>query len=466
MSALITNKEILDRLAREISEYSKYYVSSDPGSIVLFAEAFGFNFMKENAEKYLLSLARTLRGLIVRQNPLYGYYLPYLYVLGLKVKPELARASYETALDLVEYLKSSNYDRLNEWISKSRTLRKETKRFLVSTALSAKYLVELSEQPEWRELAKLYSGLFESIVQRVKTSKIDLITLTALLVLHEHINEVRRKVGLMGYEHPQGASWAILREKISNAEEVVKASIAALLYDLFISPYSSADARHSFLQVLSSILLNKLSIELAEKAKESEEAEFYTEFYQNTLVPILGLDEVEYALLARFLRILREEYISVPICAFSEFVKRYYHVPESLLKIALYATCIKLRLYRMILKLKIFLVRYGTETLISILSSFIFSYSPLGNLFKDFLGKLFKDPMTSIVAFVTIFVITFFVSTSMNITKKLILGKLRERITCTKNKMEKVTKELEEEQLKLKYFKLYIGFIHRNHGLS
>jgi len=461
MGALVASREVLDGLTKEVLRYSDLYVSSDPGSLILLSEAFGPDFIERNAKGRLQVLASTLRGLVVERNPLYGYYLPYLYVLGLRVEPKLEEVARRTVLELVERFREGSYGELDSWVSKSRALRKEPRKFLVAAALSAKYLVELSEKPTWRELAELYSReVFDSLVGRVRAGKLDPVGLAALLVLREHVNEVRRRRGLPVYGLPQGASWGALLRRVGSAGEITKASVAALLYDLYTSPYADPDARTTFLQLASSVLLDKLSVELTDRARESEkDAELYLKYYEvDSLVPTPGLDEVEYALLARFLRILKEAHIHIPICGLSEFVSKYYHIPESLLRVSLLITYIKLWLRRIALRVYIFLMENIIRILIPALVSTISSTS---------LSLLNVEPKTTLVfglsTFFAVLLITIFTKLAEKLPRP---RKLEVHLAGIRSRVAEISKDVEQTRLRLRYFKWYVELPHRNHSLS
>ncbi|MCC6014534.1 MAG: hypothetical protein LM564_02375 [Desulfurococcaceae archaeon] len=467
MATLVAGRGVLDWLTEEVLRYSDLYISSDPGSLILLSEAFGFDFIERNARRRLQALASTLQGLVVKHNPLYGYYLPYLYVLGSRVEPKLAEVARRTALELVGRFGEGSYGGLGDRIRRSPALRRGVRKFLATAALSAKYLVELSGQPPWRELASLYVGrVFESLMGSVEAGGLDPVGQVALLVLYEHVNEVRQRSGLLRYELPKGVSWSILHEKVASTKEITKASVVALLYDLYTSPYAGSDARIAFLQLASSVHLDKLSIELAGRARESEEdAELYLKYYGvDSLAPTPGLDEVEYALLARFLRILREEYIYVPIHGLSEFVSRYYSIPEGLLKVFLFTAYIRLELYWLVLKACSLML----ENVITPISTAISVLSP------EILSALrieLKPPMDALMVRLIAFVVTLFTTVLAERANKLPkLRKLEARLAGIKNKVkskaEKVSREAEETRMRLRYFKWYIKPSHRNHGLS
>jgi hypothetical protein len=468
MSTLVADREVLDGLTKEILRYSDLYVSSDLGSLILLSEAFGPDFIEKSAKRRKLqALASTLQGLVVKHNPLYGYYLPYLYVLGLRTEPKLAEVAHRTVLELVGRFGEGSYGGLSSWIYRSLTLRKGVRKFLVAAALSAKYLVELSGQPMWRELANLYAGsVFESLMRSVKADGLDLVGLTALLVLYEHVNEVRRRSGLPRYELPQGVSWSVLREKVASTEEITKASVVALLYDLYTSPYVNPDAQTTFLQLTSSILLDKLRVELAGRARESEEdVKLYLKYYEvDSLAPTPGLDEAEYALLARFLRILEKEHIYIPIHGLSEFVSRYYSIPERFLKVFLLTAYIKLELCWLALKVCTLML----ENVITPISTVISALSPeILSALRIELGPPMNVLMVRFIASAATFLATVLAERTNKLPK---LSKLEVHLAGIKSKVEskveKVSREAEETRTRLRYFKWYVKPSHRNHGLS
>jgi hypothetical protein len=449
MNALIARKEVLKQLTEKIHQQAGLYKTFEMSSLVLFFEAFGFRFTKNFFRDHLRSLAKSLRKLIVNQNPLYGYYLSCIYLMSLNEEPELAQAALDTVSELVKCLNSKDRDKWNKWLIRTRVLEEELRRFLVSAALSVKYLVELCKEHEWEELARLYAGevfedVWRQINQRHKTKDLDPITLAALLTLCVHINEIRRKLGLPSYQTKDIEElWEILEERIDSFGEIVKASVVALLYDLYTSPHTNADVRVLFLRLESSISFDRLSMEFAKKISEGrEEVEFYVKYYElEEAFPILGLDEVEYMLLARFLKVLKEEYIYIPSHGLSEFVSKYYHVPEKFLKAFLYVRYYKLHLYRLLLRFSI--SRLGIPMIISVM---------LGTLLYFFEGVVIAVLVGVVPIFVSLFVPLCF----KNVVERIMHDFLEEWLMNRKKKLNDISKEIEGERWKLKHFKQYI----------
>jgi len=180
MAAIIARKDVIDSLSEEVHRYAELYVSSRPGAVILFYEAFGDRY-GEVLKKILDPLMKVLKRLTIYENPLYGYYLPYLYILGKKLGNDtLSKIAYETAVELINKFKTGAYEKWNEWLGRKLSRREEVKKFLVSAALSAKLLVELANQKVWDELSLLCSReFFENIMQEVKLQDLDPVTLVS-----------------------------------------------------------------------------------------------------------------------------------------------------------------------------------------------------------------------------------------------------------------------------------------------
>jgi len=251
-----------------------------------------------------------LRKLVVNRCPLYAYLLPHLYVLGRAVEPGLAKASVEAARELVRAFRSRDEGRWRAWLARTQVLGGELKRFSASATLSLKHLMGLCEESEWRGLSLILGEVFEDawrVIEERVGEGLELVTLTALLTFNALSNDLRLRLGMKSCGEEVGGLWKVVEGRASSSSEIVKASLVALLSALSETseaPSASASAKGLFLRLKSSISIEGLASELSEEERrDREEARFYEELY-GWEAPILGLGEVELALVARTLRLL------------------------------------------------------------------------------------------------------------------------------------------------------------------
>jgi len=299
-------------LAKKVEELAKLYASSDPCSIVLFSEAFGPTFIERSMRRDLHALSEVLRKLVVNRCPLYAYLLPHLYVLGRAVEPRLAKASVEAARELVRAFRSRDEGRWRSWLARAQVLGGELKRFSASATLSLKHLMGLCEESEWRGLFLILGEVFEDawrVIEGRVGEGLELVTLTALLTFNALSNDLRLRLGMKSCGEEVGGLWKVVEERASSSSEIVKASLVALLSALLETSEApstsvSVSTKGLFLRLKSSISIERLASELSEEERrDREEARFYEELY-GWEAPILGLGEVELALVARTLRLL------------------------------------------------------------------------------------------------------------------------------------------------------------------
>ena len=377
MSAMIVHKDTLSELGEEVNKFAELYESSRPDALILFIEAFGTQYYK--AKRDLEVLGNFLKKVTIYENPFYGYHLPYLYILSKSLgEDDLSRIVYDTVEELVSRFEKGDYEKWERLVHNKFLLREEARRLLVSIALSARFLTYFLDDEVWSRLSTLCSReFFETIMQQMqqrgKIQDLDPLTMVAILVLQEHINEVRRKNGLPEYNLQQQNLPALLEEKVKESSEITKATMASLLFDLYVSPYASSSAKILFLQLVGSISLEKLKVEFMERIPRSkDESGFYEDLYgPEEMIPIPSIDDVEYMLLARFLRLLRDTYVSIPIFGLPEFIKNYYHIPKILLKTSLRFKSLALYSYEVILRFWNSILKNFWGALISLLSSYL-----------------------------------------------------------------------------------------------
>jgi len=464
MSAMIVHKDILSELGEEVNKFAELYESNRPDALILFIEAFGTQYHK--VKRDLEVLGNFLKRVVIYENPLYGYHLPYLYMLSKSLgEDDLSRIVYETAKELVSRFEKGDYGKWERLVHNKFLPRGEARRLLVSIALSARFLTYFLGDEAWNRLSTLCSReFFETIIQQMqqrgKIQDLDPLTMVAILVLQEHINEVRRKNGLPEYNLQQQNLPALLEEKVKKSSETTKAAVASLLFDLYVSPYASSSTKILFLQLADSISLEKLKVEFMERIPRSKDwSGFYEDLYgPEEPIPIPSIDEVEYMLLARFLRLLREVHIFIPISSLSEFVKNYYHMPKLLLKTSLKLRSLALYSYEAILRFYNYMLKNFWRVFISIVSPYPTSYLTRVILANDLMYKA----VTFFVAPIAIYFI-------LTLVKEWVPGPFERRIKVNEEKINKVSEERKLVHMKLRYFEWYISFkspFYRNHGLS
>jgi hypothetical protein len=460
---MIVHKDILSELSEEVNKFAELYESSRPDVLILFIEAFGTQYYK--VKRDLEVLGNFLKRVIIYENPLYGYYLPYLYMLSKSLgEDDLSRIVYEVAEELVSRFEKRDYERWERLVHNKFLLREEARRLLVSIALSARFFTYFLDNEVWRRLSILCSREFFEVImqQRGKIQDLDPLTMVAILVLQEHINEVRRKNGLPEYSLQQQNLPALLEKKVKESSEITKATMASLLFDLYVSPYASSSAKILFLQLVGSISLEKLKVEFMERIPRSkDESGFYEDLYgSEEMIPIPSIDEVEYMLLARFLRLLHDTYVSIPIFGLPEFIKNYYHIPKILLKTSLKLRSLALYSYEAILRFYNYMLKNFWRVSISLL----FSYLAPSYLIQTVLPVLSDNPLYTAIAGIATFIVTYI----LTLFGEWVPERLERCIKANEEKINRISEERKIVHMKLRHFEWYTFFeaSYRNHGLS
>jgi hypothetical protein len=463
MSAIIVHKDTLSELGEEVNKFAELYESSRLDALILFIEAFGTQHYR--VERDLEILGSFLKKVTIYENPLYGYYLPYLYLFGKSLgEDDLSRIVYETAEELVSRFEGGDYEKWERVVHNKFLFKEEARRLLVSIALSARFLTHFKGDKVWSKLSTLCSReFFETIMQQMhqqsKVQDLDPLTMAAALVLQEHINEIRRKKRLPEYNLQQWNLPALLEEKVKESSEITKASMASLLFDLYVSPYASSSVKILFLQLVDSISLEKLKVEFMERIPRSkDESEFYEDLYgSEEMILIPSIDEVEYMLLARFLRLLREAHIFIPISSLSEFVKNYYHIPKILLKTSLKLRSLALYSYEAIIRFCNYMLKNFWRVFISLLSSYLVPSYLTQTVLPD-------NPLTVIAG-----IVTFIVTYILTLFSEWVPKRFERYIKVNEEKINRISEERKIVHMKLRCFEWYIPFkssFYRNHGLS
>jgi len=463
MSAIIVHKDTLSELGEEVNKFAELYESSRPDAFILFIEAFGAQHYR--VEWNLEILGSFLKKVTIYENPLYGYHLPYLYLFGKSLgEDDLSRIVYETAEELVSKFERGNYEKWERVVHNKFLFKEEARRLLVSIALSARFLTHFKGDKVWSKLSTLCSREFiETIMQQMhqqsKVQDLDPLTMAAALVLQEHVNEIRRKNGLPEYHLQQWNLPALLEEKVKESSEITKATMASLLFDLYVSPYASSSVKILFLQLVDSISLEELKVEFMERIPRSkDESGFYEDLYgSEEMIPIPSIDEVEYMLLARFLRLLREAHIFIPISSLSEFVKNYYHIPKILLKTSLKLRSLALYSYEAIFRFCNYMLKNFWRVFISLLSSYLVPSYLTQTVLPD-------NPLTVIAG-----IVTFIVTYILTLFGEWVPKRFERYIKVNEEKINRISEERKIVHMKLRRFEWYIPFkssFYRNHGLS
>lgn len=462
MSAMIVHKDTLSELGEEVNKFAELYESSRPDTLILFIEAFGTQHYK--VKRDLEVLGNFLKRVTIYENPLYGYHLPYLYMLSKSLgEDDLSRIVYETAEELVSRFEKGDYEKWERLVHNKFLLREEARRLLVSIALSARFLTYFLGDEVWSRLSTLCSReFFETIMQQMqqrgKIQDLDPLTMVAILVLQEHINEVRRKNRLPEYNLQQNLP-ALLEEKVKESSEITKATMVSLLFDLCVSPYVSSSVKILFLQLVDSISLEKLKVEFMKRIPRSkDESEFYEDLYgPEEMIPIPSIDEVEFMLLARFLRLLHDTYISIPIFSLPEFIKNYYHIPKILLKTSLRFRSLALYSYEEILRFCNYMLKNFWRVSISLLSSYLAPSYLTQTVLSD-------NPLYTAIARIVTFIVTYILTLSSEWAPK----RFERYIKVNEEKINRISEERKIVHMKLRHFEWYISFeaSYRNHGLS
>jgi len=473
MSAMIVHKDTLSELGKEVNKFAELYESSRPDALILFIEAFGTQYYK--AKRDLEVLGNFLKKVTIYENPFYGYHLPYLYILSKSLgEDDLSRIVYDTVEELVSRFEKGDYEKWERLVHNKFLLREEARRLLVSIALSARFLTYFLDDEVWSRLSTLCSReFFETIMQQMqqrgKIQDLDPLTMVAILVLQEHINEVRRKNGLPEYNLQQQNLPALLEEKVKESSEITKATMASLLFDLYVSPYASSSAKILFLQLVGSISLEKLKVEFMERIPRSkDESGFYEDLYgPEEMIPIPSIDDVEYMLLARFLRLLRDTYVSIPIFGLPEFIKNYYHIPKILLKTSLRFKSLALYSYEVILRFWNSILKNFWGALISLLSSYLapsyLTRTVLPDNFHNFLYIIIYIIIAGVAG-----IATFIVTYILTLFSEWVPKRFERYIKANEEKINRISEERKIVHMKLRHFEWYTFFeaSYRNHGLS
>jgi len=463
MSAMIVHKDTLSELGEEVNKFAELYESSRPDALILFIEAFGTQHYK--VKRDLEVLGNFLKRVTIYENPLYGYHLPYLYMLSKSLgEDDLSRIVYETAEELVSRFEKGDYEKWERLVHNKFLLREEARRLLVSIALSARFLTYFLGDEVWSRLSTLCSReFFETIMQQMqqrgKIQDLDPLTMVAILVLQEHINEVRRKNGLPEYNLQQQNLPALLEEKVKESSEITKATMASLLFDLYVSPYASSSAKILFLRLVDSISLEKLKVEFMERIPRSRDVSgFYEDLYgPEEMIPIPSIDEVEFMLLARFLRLLHDTYVSIPIFGLPEFIKNYYHIPKILLKTSLRFRSLALYSYEEILRFCNYMLKNFWRVSISLLSSYLAPSYLTQTVLPD-------NPLYTAIVRIVTFIVTYI----LTLFSEWVPKRFERYIKVNEEKINRISEERKIVHMKLRHFEWYISFeaSYRNHGLS
>jgi hypothetical protein len=444
---MIVHKDILSELGEEVNKFAELYESSRPDALILFIEAFGTQYYK--VKRDLEVLGNFLKRVIKYENPLYGYHLPYLYMLSKSLgEDDLSRIVYEIAEELVSRFEKGDYEGWERLVHDKFLLREEARRLLVSIALSARFLTYFLGDKVWSRLSTLCSReFFETIIQQMqqrgKIQDLDPLTMVAILVLQEHINEVRRKNGLPEYNLQQQNLPALLEKKVKESSEITKATMASLLFDLYVSPYASSSAKTLFLQLVGSISLEKLKVEFMERIPRSkDESGFYEDLYgSEEMIPIPSIDEVEYMLLARFLRLLHDTYVSIPIFSLPEFIKNYYHIPKILLKTSLRFRSLALYSYEAILRFCNYMLKNFWRVPISLLSSYLAPSYLTQTVLPD-------NPLYVAIARIVTFIVTYI----LTLFSEWVPKRFERYIKVNEEKINRISEERKIVHMKLRHF--------------
>jgi hypothetical protein len=156
---MIVHKDILSELGEEVNKFAELYESNRPDALILFIEAFGTQYHK--VKRDLEVLGNFLKRVVIYENPLYGYHLPYLYMLSKSLgEDDLSRIVYETAKELVSRFEKGDYGKWERLVRNKFLPRGEARRLLVSIALSARFLTYFLGDEAWNRLSTLCSREF------------------------------------------------------------------------------------------------------------------------------------------------------------------------------------------------------------------------------------------------------------------------------------------------------------------
>jgi len=325
LGIVIINRDDISRLDSILKSYTQYYVSDDIKAIVLIAEGFG-------AESIRTYLHRVQRGLdrVVLQNPLMGLYLPFLSVLGLR------------DADLLMLKLSRHVDELRRWVKElrhriERIILSERRSNLVSLALASKYFLDILDREEYHGFVCFYVNdlLADTILSEITKryyEDLDIVEKTSLLYLYEVINSIRERLRQPLLDTSAVKNYLNELGKTKH-ETFSRLATASLLYELSKLKRDKQYMFH-FYELLSHIDFRTLATEIRRREEKSiEELSIYDLDEESLRTLSIPLGDIELALTAKLVNILKKEFVYVPIVGFSDFVSRYYNIPKCMLRL-------------------------------------------------------------------------------------------------------------------------------------
>jgi len=288
-----------------LEKYSEMYNMSDIRDVVLLFEGFSSNIKIPEP---------VFQSLLIRQDPIIPIYLPFLK----HIDPLIELSSF------AHFKKDSI----------KRFVLTERRKNLISIALTSKYAlyVDLRRNKEYIETYIKMLNIIADIINRYYDD-LDSLEVISLIYIYEVVNTIRNKLS----KPPLDIS-SLRLENIINTDLLLhtKAGICALLFDIYKVTKKKVYLT-KFYEISNDIDVEVLYNELKELEYRNEKVlrEFkdYYGFDEDDIKALsIPLDEVELALVSKFVRTLREGYAMIPFINFDDFVSEYYSIPKTLLK--------------------------------------------------------------------------------------------------------------------------------------
>jgi len=286
-----------------LENYKEIYDSDEIRDLVLLTEGFGVNI--KISDKIMQKFYR-----MISREPVLSLYFPFLKTLIHEINfPDIIKKE--------------------ETKSIKRFILTERRKNLVSIALASKYALYI-EIRKYRDFIGAFIDMLVIVVNAVKDylGDLDEIERTSLLYISELINILRKKLGKTPFD------FSFLKsDDVSNLPLYVKAEIGAFLFEIY-KITKKKEYLVKFYDIIHDVDVETLYYTLLEMELNSAKIlkEYYNTDVESGQVTAFLFDKEGVSLLVKFVRMIREEFITVPIIEFDDFVSEYYSIPKTLLK--------------------------------------------------------------------------------------------------------------------------------------
>ena len=292
------------------------YISTGVETVILLAEGFEPNVVKPYiSDTWMRSFLNASA-----QNPVFLLYIPLL----MNIRPDIEKITEKISDKVGEDPKVKNI--IERYVSLERKVT------LVSLALASKYVLYIDLERH-KGYIEFFIDMLDIIAEVVKgyLDDLDPVEKVSLLYIYEIQSLLRNKLS-------KTISWPQIDDK-ANLPLTTKTSVASLLYDIYKITRKEGYLT-KFYDILSEIDFKACYITFRETETHSTDVlkKYYDLDDESLSALSFPLNEIEFTLLAKLVKIIKSEFVTAPIIGFSDFVSKYYHIPKRLLKAWLLVT--------------------------------------------------------------------------------------------------------------------------------